>query len=325
MTAVDPIDPAVVAASRRAAGGARPIDFRTLVNAPAADIRAAYDATSAYWNARSPIVAAVADIALEGPHGELRTRIYRPSKAVLPGLLYFHGGGFMLGSIETHDTMCRLLAREAHATVISVDYRLAPEHRFPVAIEECVFACDWLVDHGAEIGIDTARLAVGGDSAGANLALAVLNQRRAPLHVGILFYGCYGHLPELGYPLGAAAKAYGDGRYGLGLDIMRRFYADYLRNDADGRDPRFCSLLSDVRGLPPVLLTTAALDPLRDDAEAFRRHLEAANVPHRYILYPGMPHGFLKFAPEVETARQALRDAAAYLQEHWDTEARPRH
>ncbi len=325
MNQIETIDPAVVEASRRATGDETPIDFRTLVDAPVADIRAAYDATCVYWNASPPAVAAVSDIALEGPHGELRARIYRPSEATLPGLLYFHGGGFMLGSIETHDTMCRLLAREAQAAVISVDYRLAPEHRFPVAVEECVFACDWLVQHGAEIGVDTARLAVGGDSAGANLALTVLNERRTPLRAGILFYGCYGHLPELGYPLGPAAKAYGDGRYGLGLDLMRRFYTDYLRDDADGHDPRFCSLRGDVRGLPPVLLTAAALDPLRDDAEAFRLHLEAADVPHRYILYPGMPHGFLKLAPEVDTAQQGLRDAAAYLQEHWGAEARPGH
>ena len=318
MNHIETIDPAVVEASRRATGDTPPIDFRTLVDAPVADIRAAYDATCVYWNATPPAIAAVTEIALEGPYGELRARIYRPSEATLPGLLYFHGGGFMLGSIETHDTMCRLLARESRAAVISVDYRLAPEHRFPVAVEECLFACDWLVEHGAEIGVDTARLAVGGDSAGANLALTVLNERRTPLRAGILFYGCYGHLPELGYPLGAAAKAYGDGRYGLGLDIMRRFYADYLRDDADGHDPRFCSLRSDVRGLPPVLLTAAALDPLRDDAEAFRLHLEAASVPHRYILYPGMPHGFLKLAPEVDAARQGLRDAATYLQEHWE-------
>lgn len=317
MNQVETIDPAVVEASRRATGDETPIDFRTLVDAPVADIRAAYDETCLYWNASPPAMAVVTDTALEGPHGELRARIYRPSEAVLPGLLYFHGGGFMLGSVETHDTMCRLLAREAQAAVISVDYRLAPEHRFPIAVEECVFACDWLVEHGAEFGVDTGRLAVGGDSAGANLALTVLNERRTPLCAGILFYGCYGHLPELGYPLGAAAKAYGDGRYGLGLDLMRRFYADYLRDDADGHDPRFCSLRSDVRGLPPVLLTAAALDPLRDDAEAFRLHLEAADVPHRYILYPGMPHGFLKLAPEVDAAQQGLRDAAAYLQEHW--------
>ena len=317
MTQTETIDPAFVAASRRAAGDTPPIDFRTLVEAPAADIRAAYDGTCVHWNASPPAVAAVRDVTLDGPHGDLPARIYRPSDEALPGLLYFHGGGFMLGSIETHDTMCRLLARDAGAAVVSVDYRLAPEHRFPVAVEECVFACDWLAAHGAEIGVDTGRLAVGGDSAGANLALTVLNERRAPLRAGILLYGCYGHLPELGYPLGAAAKAYGDGRYGLGLDIMRRFYADYLRDDADGLDPRFCSLRSDVRGLPPVLLTAAALDPLRDDAEAFRKHLEAAGAPHRYILYPGMPHGFLKLAPEVDAARQGIRDAAAYLQEQW--------
>ena len=181
---IETLDPAVVEASRRAAGDAPPIDFRTLVDAPVADIRAAYDATCVYWNARPPAVAEVSDLALEGPHGELRARIYRPSAASLPGLLYFHGGGFMLGSIETHDTMCRLLAREARATVISVDYRLAPEHRFPIAVEECVFACDWLVEHGAEIGVDTDRLAVGGDSAGANLALTILNERRTPFSAG---------------------------------------------------------------------------------------------------------------------------------------------
>ena len=99
--------------------------------------------------------------------------------------------------------------------------------------------------------------------------------------------------------------------------MMRRFYVDYLSDDADGLDPRFCSLRGDYHGLPPVLLTAAALDPLRDDAEAFRSHLEAAKVPHRYVIYSGMPHGFLKFAPEVDAALQGLRDAANFLQEHW--------
>ncbi|MCY3855759.1 MAG: alpha/beta hydrolase fold domain-containing protein [Rhodospirillales bacterium] len=317
MSDIDTIDPALVAASRRAAEDEPPVDFRELVDAPVTEIRAAYEATSAYWNAKPPALASVTDTTLDGPHGGLLARVYRPSDTILPGLLYFHGGGFMLGSVDSHDTMCRLLAREAGASVISVDYRLAPEYRFPVAIEECLFACDWLVEHAAEIDVDATRLAVGGDSAGANLALSVLNEKREPLSAGVLFYGCYGHLPEFGYPLGAAAEAYGDGRYGLGLDIMRRFYIDYLSDEADGLDPRFCSLRGDYHGLPPVLLTAAALDPLRDDAEAFRSHLEAAQVPHRYILYPGMPHGFLKFAPEVDAAQQGLRDAATFLTEHW--------
>ncbi len=320
MTAVDIIDPAIVEAGRRAAETSPPLDLKALVAAPAAEIRAAYDASSTYWNARPPPLASVVNLALDGPHGELRVRVYRPSEeAGAPGLLYLHGGGFMLGSIESHDTLCRLLAREAAATVVSVDYRLAPEHRFPVAVEECLFAADWLAGHGAEIGVDTARLAVGGDSAGANLALAVLDRRRETLATALLFYGCYGHLPEYGYALGPAAEAYGDGRYGLGLDIMRRFYADYLSGEEDGRNPLFCSLEMDFRGLPPVLLTAAALDPLRDDAEALGLKLAAAHAPHRYILYPGAPHGFLKMAPEVEVAMRAVRDAADHLREHWSS------
>ena len=318
MTGVETIDPAIVEAGKRAAAASPPLDLKALVDAPAADIRAAYDASSVYWNAAPPPVASVVNLALAGPHGELRVRVYRPREdAALPGLLYLHGGGFMLGSVESHDTLCRLLAREADAAVVSVDYRLAPEHRFPVPVEECIFACDWLAEHGAEVGVDAARLAVGGDSAGANLALAVLDRRRGTLKTALLFYGCYGHMPEYGYELGSAAAAYGDGRYGLGLAIMRRFYADYLGREEDGRDPLFCSLNMDFRGLPPVLLTAAALDPLRDDAEALGLKLAAAHVPHRYILYPGAPHGFLKMAPEVEVAAGAVRDAADHLREHW--------
>ena len=318
MTGVETIDPAIAAAGRRAAAAAPPLDLKALAEAPAAEIRAAYDASSAYWNANPPPVASVVNLALAGPHGELRVRVYRPrDDAALPGLLYLHGGGFMLGSVESHDTLCRLLAREADAAVVSVDYRLAPEHRFPVAVEECLFACDWLAGRGAEIGVDASRLAAGGDSAGANLALAVLDRRRGALATALLFYGCYGHMPEYGYGPGPAAAAYGDGRYGLGLAIMRRFYTDYLGREEDGRDPLFCSLNMDFRGLPPVLLAAAALDPLRDDAEALGLKLAAAHVPHRYILYPGAPHGFLKMAPEVEVAARAVRDAAAHLRAHW--------
>ncbi len=318
MTRVDTIDPAIVEAGRRAAAASPPLDLKALANAPAGDIRAAYDASSTYWNANPPPVASVVNLALAGPHGELRVRVYRPrDDAGLPGLLYLHGGGFMLGGVESHDTLCRLLAREAGAAVVSVDYRLAPEHRFPVPVEECIFACDWLAEHGPEIGVDVSRLAVGGDSAGANLALAVLDRRREALGTALLFYGCYGHMPEYGYAFGSAAAAYGDGRYGLGLDIMRRFYGDYLRGEEDGCDPLFCSLNMDFRGLPPVLLAAAALDPLRDDSEALGLKLAAAHVPHRYILYPGAPHGFLKMAPEVEVAAGAVRDAANHLGEHW--------
>ena len=318
MTRVDSIDPAIVEAGRRAAASVPALDLKALVDAPAAEIRAAYAASTAYWNAEPPRLASVADRTLPGPHGALPVRVYRPDEeAELPGLVYLHGGGFMLGGIETHDTLCRLLARESGAAVISVDYRLAPEHRFPVPVEECVFACDWLAEHGGEHGIDAARLAVGGDSAGANLALAVLDRRRGMLTTALLFYGCYGHMPEYGYPSGAAAEAYGDGRYGLGLDLMRRFYADYLGGEGNGRDPSFCSLNMDFRGLPPVLLASAALDPLRDDSEALAARLEAAGAPHRFIVYPGTPHGFLKLATEVEVASRAVRDAAGHLREHW--------
>ncbi len=318
MTRVDTIDPAIVEASQRAAAVSPGLDSKALADAPVEEIRAAYDASSTYWNANPPPLAAVVNLALAGPHGDLRVRVYRPrEKTGLPGLLYMHGGGFMLGSVETHDTLCRLLAREADAVVVSVDYRLAPEHRFPIPVEDCIFACDWLAEHGADIGVDASRLAVGGDSAGANLALAVLDRRRKALGTGLLFYGCYGHMPEYGYAPGPAAAAYGDGRYGLGLDIMRRFYKDYLRGEDDGRNPLFCSLNMDLRDLPPVLLAAAALDPLRDDAEALDLKLAAAQVPHRYILYPGVPHGFLKMAPEVEVAARAVRDAADHLKQHW--------
>lgn len=318
MTASGNVDPAIVEAGRRAAAVSPPLDLRTLADAPAEEIRAAYDASCAYWNADPPAMASVADLALAGPHGELRVRVYRPREAGnLPGLLYLHGGGFMLGGLESHDTLCRMLALEADAGVVAVDYRLAPEHRFPVPVEECIFACDWLRDNAAGIGIDAARLAVGGDSAGANLALAVLDGRRGVLGTALLFYGCYGHMPEYGHPIGPAGEAFGDGRYGLGLGIMRRFYADYLGADGDGRDPRFCSLGMDLRDLPPVLLVAAALDPLRDDAEALGLKLAEAGVPHRYILYPGAPHGFLKMAPEVEVARRAVRDAAEHLRASW--------
>lgn len=318
MTGVETIDPAIVEAGKRAAEASPPLDLKALVDAPAEAVRAAYDASSVYWNANPPLLASVVNLALAGLHGELRVRVYRPrDDGALPGLLYLHGGGFMLGSVESHDTLCRLLAKEAEAAVVSVDYRLAPEHRFPVPVEECIFACDWLAEHGAEIGVDAARLAVGGDSAGANLALAVLDRRREALRTALLFYGCYGHMPEYGFEPGPAAAAYGDGRYGLGLAIMRRFYAEYLGREEDGRDPLFCSLNMDFRGLPPVLLTAAALDPLRDDAEALGLKLAAAHVPHRYILYPGAPHGFLKMAPEVEVAARAVRDAADHLRGHW--------
>ena len=221
----------------------------------------------------------------------------------------------MLGSIETHDSLCRLLAREADAAVVSVDYRLAPENRFPVAVEECIYACDWLAKNGPEIRVDATRLAVGGDSSGANLALAVLGRKRESLRAGLLFYGCYGHLPEYGYAQGPAGAEFGDGRHGLGIAMMRRFYAEYL-HEGDGHDPAFCPLKMDFLCLPPTMVAAAELDPLRDDSEALASRLANAQVPHRYVVYPGTPHGFVRMAPDVEVAARAVHDAANHLKAH---------
>ncbi|MVW89147.1 alpha/beta hydrolase [Pseudomonas sp. PB101] len=255
----------------------------------------------------------VRDLKVAGADGDLDARLYRPSEDLdLPLLVFFHGGGFVMGNLDTHDNLCRSLARQTEAVVVSVAYRLAPEHPFPAAPLDCYAATCWLVEHAASLGVDGSRLALAGDSAGGNLALAVSQlaaQHRGPkIRHQCLFYpvtdaGC--DSPSF--------EAFADG-YLLSAGMMRWFWQQYLQETGQADDPLASPMRAEtLDGLPPTTLITAGFDPLRDEGEAFAQALREAGVPVRLQRCEGMIHGFISMAPFVEGAAQALTDAAADL------------
>ena len=243
---------------------------------------------------------------------QLGARLVAPSRTLgLPVLLYLHGGGFTIGSSATHDTLCRELARLAGCAVVSLDYRLAPEHRFPVASNDAWDAITWLATHAGELGLDAARLAVGGDSAGGTLAAvnAILARDIGlPLALQLLFYpGCAAHQDT---------PSHARFSHGLVLDeaAISWFFAQYVHNRAEREDWRFAPLLvPDVEGVAPAWIGLAECDPLVDEGIDYADKLRAAGVPVDLEIYRGVTHEFIKMGRAIPEARAAHADAAAAL------------
>jgi acetyl esterase len=263
--------------------------------------------------ARSPApVASVSDRSIRGPGGPLGLRIYRPAAGPRPALVYFHGGGFVIGSLETHDGTCRALANASGCTIVSVDYRLAPEHRFPAAPEDCYAALRFAAEAGAEIGVDPSRLAVGGDSAGGNLAAVtalLARDRRGPdLAFQLLVY------PVTDARFDTPSYRENAEGYFLTAKMMRWFWDHYLEHAHQAEDPLASPLRAkDLAGLPPALVLTAGYDPLRDEGEAYAARLREAGVDAELKRYPGMFHGFFSMYDALDDGRDALEQAGAAL------------
>jgi acetyl esterase len=276
--------------------------------------RALYNHERAFWNAIKPALTAVESWEIPGPGGVIPCRLYRPSKArPLPALVYFHGGGWILGNLDTHDRIMRLLAEKSGAAVLGVDYRLAPEHKFPAAYDDALAAFEHLRREGPALGIDTTRLALGGDSAGANLALATWLQlgpeARATVRCLLLYYGAFGLADS------PSRRAYGNELDGLTKEGIERFRACLVRGPADLADIRLDCLAADLRGLPPAFIAASALDPLLDDSRALAQLLGEVGVAHELIVYEGVLHGFLHLSRMVAKATQALDAGAAALKQ----------
>jgi acetyl esterase/lipase len=259
-------------------------------------------------------VAHVEDRTVPGPAGDIPVRLYRPAAdGPLPLLVYFHGGGWVLGGeLEVYDGLCRSLANAAGCAVLAVDYRLAPEHKFPAAVDDCYAATSWAVANAAALGADGARVAVGGDSAGGNLTAVVAQlarDRKGPaLRFQLLVY------PATDVAYDTPSYRENATGYFLELDAMRWFYDHYLSSDADRADPRASPLrAADLHGLPPALVITAEFDPLRDEGEAYAARLREADVPVTLTRYHGMIHGFLGMAPLLDQGKHAVAEAAAAL------------
>jgi acetyl esterase len=267
------------------------------------------------WNEEPPALAGITELALPGPGGPIRLRHYRPVEAAsLPTVIYIHGGGFVVCSLDTHDRVMRLLALDSGAAVLGVDYRLAPEYPFPAPLDDCVAAIRWIRDEAESLGVDPGRIVLAGDSAGANLALASLLDLRDAgdlegIKGGALFYGCFWR--RLDTP---AHARFGDGSWRLGTDEMRWFWQHYL-GDPSAPDPRAEPIYADLRGLPPLLLTAAALDPLYDDTIELDQRLAAAGATRQLEVYPGLVHGYLQWTPRCAAARGAMRDAGQAIRQ----------
>ena len=256
----------------------------------------------------------VEELAIPGPAGDIPARVYAASgNPGLPVLVFFHGGGWVLGNLDTHDTPCRLLAEASGCLVVSIDYRLAPEHKFPAAVEDALAALDWIGENAKALGGNPMRLSVGGDSAGGNLA-AVLTQHARDnggpsLSAQLLIYPSTDR--NFGLP---SAKQYAEG-YLLTLTGMRWFWDHYLNHPGEADDPRASPVWAEsLAGLPPALVVIAEHDVLRDDGLAYATRLSEAGVPTRVAHYNDVPHGFFTLTV-TPRARKIIGEMGAWLME----------
>ena len=281
-----------------------------------AEARRMYLQRRSFTQPDAPAVGDVHELRADGPHGGIALRAYRPSGAApdarLPGLVYFHGGGWTIGDLDTHDVLCRELANGAGCAVVAVDYRLAPEHRFPCAVDDCLAATRWVHRHAGALGIDAARLAVGGDSAGGNLAAVVAQLARdggdPPIAYQLLIY------PATDQRLGQASHQTNGQGYLLTADSIRYYMGHYIADPADRLDPRGSPLLSkDFRGLPPALVITAGYDPLRDEGLAYAQALSDAGNRCAYVCFERQIHGFVPMGRVLDEANTAVALCATEL------------
>lgn len=262
-------------------------------------------------------VAHVEDRGVPGPAGQIPIRIYRPeASAAAPAVVFFHGGGWVVGDIEMTDPVCRILTNAARCVTVSVDYRLAPEHRFPAGPEDCYAAARWAAENAGAIGADPARIAVAGTSAGASLATAVAlmaRDRGGPrLSYQVLWYPA----TDAGMDTPSHRSYATDSYYVLSRADMEWFWSHYLSSERDKANP-YCApaAAKDLGGLPPALVITAEYDPLRDEAEEYAARLKRAGVATRCTRYEGVTHGFVGMAQILGKGRQAIEEAAAALRE----------
>ena len=267
-------------------------------------------------------VSKVEDREIPGPAGNIPIRIYTPAgSGPFSVLVYFHGGGWVIGNIESHDGVCRSLTNAAGCIVVSVDYRLAPEDKFPAGPEDCYAATQWVIANAAALNGDPKRVAVGGDSAGGNLAAVVSLMARdrggsRPVYQLLIYPATDYYLS--GWP---SMQENADG-YFLTRDDMVWFVNHYLSSEADAQNPYAWPIKAkDLSGLPPAMVITAEFDPLRDEGEAYAARLREAGVPVVVTRYNGMIHGFVSMAGMLDQGKKAIEEAAAGLRSAFSTAA----
>jgi len=309
-----PLDPEAKMLLEQMTAVVRPFDELSVEEARAAIV------TLSAAAGEGEAVARVETRAVPGPRGEIPVRVYAPEgRAPFPALVYFHGGGWVIGNLETHDGLCRHLANAAGALVVSVDYRLAPEHPFPAPGEDAYTATRWVAANAGALGGDARRIAVGGDSAGGNLAAVVSLMARdrggPPLVFQLLVY------PVTDAP-SANTASYRENAEGYFLTarMMRWFWNHYCGKNPDLYDPYLCPLRAkSLKDLPPALVVTAEFDPLRDEGEAYGARLREAGNQVLVKRYPGMIHGFFGMGTLLTQARTATKEAASALRAAFGT------
>lgn len=252
------------------------------------------------------------DRQIDGPNGKIPIRIYSPRDAgaqKLPVLVLYHGGGWVIGDLDTHDNMCRHFANQADVVVVAVDYRLAPEHKFPAGIEDCLAATQWVSDNAASIGADQTKLAVTGDSAGGNMAAVVAQQMKGKVAFQLLIYPAT-DFSDAEY---SSREKFGTGEYFLSSNDMA-WFGEHLADDpAALLDAKGSPLAGDLTGLAPALVITAGFDPLVDEGKAYADALSNAGVQTEYKCYEGTIHGFASFPGALEAGRDGLAFMASRL------------
>jgi acetyl esterase len=285
------------------------------------DARAFYRERRALTQPPAPDVDDVQELVAEGPHGAIPLRLYRPIRGdgartdaatSLPVLVYYHGGGWTIGDLDTHDVLCREIANASHCAVVSVDYRMGPEDRFPAAAEDCLAATYWVRRQAASLGLDAARLAVGGDSAGGNLAAVVAimarDARDLPIAWQLLIY------PATDMRRGHASHTSNGKGYLLETETIAYYHDHYIADAKHDLDWRASPLLHpDLSRLPPALVLTAGFDPLRDEGLDYADALEAAGNRATYVCFDRQIHGFITMGRVIDEANAAVSLCAAEL------------
>ncbi|MGY8683835.1 alpha/beta hydrolase [Bradyrhizobium sp. UFLA05-153] len=307
------LDPDAAAVYEAFLDAARP-PYETLT---AAEARADYSQARFATNPEPPELARVEALAIPAPHGKIPARLYVPMKlrqrdGLSPALVFFHGGGWVIGDLDTHDVAARKLAVEGELIVISVDYRLAPEHKFPAAVDDAIAATHWIAANASALGIDASCLCVGGDSAGGNLAAVVAIAARngnGPAIAGqVLIY------PAVDFAMTHASHSEPETSLLLTHSVIRWFRDHYLNGTADTHDWRASPARAPTLvGLPPAYVLTAGGDPLRDEGDDYAQRLKVAGVPVTYRHFPGQFHGFFTMGKLLPQADVAAKEIGAWL------------
>ncbi|MDA9469736.1 alpha/beta hydrolase [Bradyrhizobium sp. CCBAU 53415] len=307
------LDPDAAAVYKAFQEAGRPA-YETLT---ADEARAYYSQARFATNPDAPELARVAPLAIPAPHGTIPARLYVPNQlrrhdGLSPALVFFHGGGWVIGDLDSHDVVCRQLAAQGALIVISVDYRLAPEHKFPAAADDAIAATRWVAANARQLGIDASRLAIGGDSAGGNLAaVAALAARdgNGPAIAGqVLIY------PATDFAMTHRSHSEPETSVLLTHSVIRWFRDHYLNGAADIHDWRASpARAQNLAGLPPAYVLTAGADPLRDEGDEYAERLSQAGVPVTYRHYPGQFHGFFTMGKLLRQANVAVSEIGVWL------------